>query len=89
MATIPSHLVRSRHGVYYFRLTAKHNGKQHSRKVSLRTSCITTAKAIAVKILANIGMERGVDRIKKFELGFSNGTFTVKTDPLISDDTEK
>lgn len=90
MTTIPSYLVRSRHGVYYFRLTKKINGKQIARKVSLRTTSLALAKGLAVKILADIGMENGaVDRFKKFEIGFSSGTFTVKTDPSIPDDVEK
>lgn len=90
MTTIPSYLVRSRHGVYYFRLTKKINGKQIARKVSLRTTSLARAKGLAVKILADIGMENGaVDRFKKFEIGFSSGTFTVKTDPSIPDDVEK
>ena len=90
MTTIPSYLVRSRHGVYYFRLTKKINGKQIARKVSLRTTSLAIAKGLAVKILADIGMENGaVDRFKKFEIGFSSGTFTVKTDPSIPDDVEK
>lgn len=87
---IPSHLWKSPHGTFYFRVTSKSNGKQVSKKVSLQTKDPTQAKTSAIKLLACLAeSDNSMSKIKKFEIQVVNGGLSFKTDPNIPDDVVK
>ena len=47
---LPSHLVKSRHGVFYFRRTFSANGSVSEKRFSLRTRTPSVAKRVAMYI---------------------------------------
>lgn len=51
---IPTHLFKSRHGVYYYYLQFNQNSKRFERRMSLKTKSPVVAKALSVKISAII-----------------------------------
>jgi len=49
---LPSRLVKSRHGLFYFRLQFKIESKRRERRISLQTRSSHIAKAKAIRISA-------------------------------------
>ncbi len=87
---IPSHLWKSPHGTFYFRITSKNDGKQVSKKVSLHTKDPIQAKSSAIRLLARMSeSDTSMSKIKKFEVAMTENGLTFKTDPNIPDDVVK
>lgn len=84
---IASHLWKSPLGVFYFRETEQKDGRQRSRRISLRTKDPAQAKSKALQLLANIANDTtSMSRITKFEVAIYNGGLSIKTDPDKEDD---
>ncbi|MBO9644008.1 MAG: tyrosine-type recombinase/integrase [Pseudacidovorax sp.] len=64
-------LERRRNGVYYFRQVLETNGKQISKRISLRTTDIRIAKFIALQFKARIEMI-DAKNIKKFNISYDS-----------------
>lgn len=75
---IPSHLFKSRHGVYYYRLQYSVNSKRYERRISLKTKSPVFAKSLSVKISAII--------LQKQSQGYDMTKFLDPNDPNSWDD---
>lgn len=75
---IPTHLFKSRHGVYYYRLQFNQNSKRFERRMSLKTKSPVVAKALSVKISAII--------LHKQSQGFDMTKFLDPNNPSTWDD---
>ncbi|MBT9166623.1 MAG: hypothetical protein DDT25_01316 [Chloroflexi bacterium] len=72
---LPSYLVRSRHGVFYFRLTFREDGNIRERRWSLRTRSPSQARARALYISAAL---KGA----KMSAGYDSRKFNVSDSQL-------
>lgn len=75
---IPTHLFKSRHGVYYYRLQFNQNSRRYERRISLNTKSPIVAKSLSVKISAII--------LHKQSQGFDMAKFIDPNDPSSWDD---
>jgi integrase len=69
-------------GVYYFRQTYFVDGKQRSKRTSLKTKSLKVARFLAIQIKSRIDMSSKIPDVSKFEVHFdgNNNIKSVKVD---------